>query len=132
MSSRDLTEILSDLYRALTGEAPPADVVQTIDTSREDNGFDQVDKVPAWMPELLEAVLAGREAGPVVFPADRGDAATFLDEVAAVVPGWTFQHHGEWIEMAFPPLGVDAVISNEARGPDGKHARKYLVRPRQG
>lgn len=129
MSDRDLTLLLADLYREMTGGEPAAEVLEAITTSREDNHFDPAHDVPAWMPAMLEAVLARRAVGPTILPPDDGSAASFLDEVARLVPGWTVDEQGEYYTMTFPPLGVEVVVSREALTPEGRHCYAYTVRP---
>ena len=128
MSDRDLTPILADLYRGMTGDQPPPEVIEAITTSREDHHFDPAHDVPAWIPAMLEAVLQRREVGATNVPRDDGGAASFLGEVARVIPGWTLDDQGEFYTMTFPRLGMEVVDSREGLTPEGRHGHACTVR----
>ncbi|MEJ7596465.1 MAG: hypothetical protein WKG01_01040 [Kofleriaceae bacterium] len=72
-------------------------------------------------------MLEGRATGPVLVPSVGADAASFLMDVADLIPGWAHDDQGEYIRIKFPALGVQIVISNEALTPESKGSSSYSV-----
>lgn len=126
MTPRHIEAVVLELCARLSGHAPSLAVVEQIREAIIDNGLDVHPR--AWLTDIFEAVLAGREVAPAVtFPRDNGDVASFWKSASQVVPGWGYDDQGESLAMAFPGIGVRVHVSREARNAEGQHCYSYKI-----
>jgi hypothetical protein len=121
-----LTELVVELYRRLNKQEPEPGVIEAIQQVCEDSGLED-DKVPTWLMDMFDAVLAGREVKRVLFPKIGSDISSFFLESAPLIPGWRHDDQGESVVMEFPPIHVRVQLSREALTPEGRACALYSV-----
>lgn len=115
MSESLILHTLKQLVAAITKKNASAEMIIELEDLLEGNGLDDENCVPAWIPQIFQA-LAEKKIIPATqqTPAIKEGASyyNFFDELSQIIP-MKWVEYGEYFLMQFTPLDLEAKISLE-------------------